>query len=917
MAASSPPLPPPSSLTDLATTLDAHSPSSTPSFLNHLLSPLLPPSLPAPNAPSPPSLPPIDSALQDLLTQLSLLSQDTASSLEQAIHEVGRTVPRLAYDLQFMRESASGLQASLSMVQDRVARQTDLSTPSATKPAKSPGVATAGESDAQRTHRALDKLTHLDTLKTRLESARDILREAESWSTLESELTSLLASREYAKAGHRLREASRSMVVFRNTPAEWEERKRLLVSLENELETAVGKALRDALGEGDVEGCRGFYEVFEDMEREEEFRGYYLKERGKAVVGEWKEAVLLESGEGVGEEDRGSRFASWLPRFYSTVLNTLTAEVDEIPLIFPPNLAPSVLATFVQTTFDALDPSFTARLSAAAEHHGAEALPEVIRAWKATEELGVAVQGLLDRMAFNTQGGTLSGGLEVDSPATATTPHAHSNGTPSPGIPAASPSPNTPLTSTSASAHSRSMSMARSSSHRASVSKRFSRAPAAASTPTPVGMEWETTLYEPFLDLQSGYASMERRYLDSLLASSASSALTPASKGKGKDAARALVERAGKILAHADDAVGRCAALTLGFGAVGLVSALEGYLSGFLERERTTMLELARSRGSGGGKPKADKDELDFEGLDYSTEDWGSFQVGLHVLEACREVSGKLGGFEGRLRGGVGRVGGVLKAAKGGEGWDGKTTTWGAVSLLQQSTLNSAELHQLVAKAAAPTTTPASLLPRSTSALEGFTRAAQLHLQSIILSPLLSSLSAYPTLSIWSKPDKAPRKGELQVPKFSLSPTDVISRVSEGLLDLLRVFEVWAGESGLAWSLRSLPFVEGLQLELPQGDAPPPPETVLSTWISSLALTLLSHLTSTTLPAITSLSTSGQAQLQTDLAYLGNAVRALDVEWEELGRWEAAVGMDEAGWRREREGDEVVKRVGRMRGWRV
>jgi len=103
-------------------------------------------------------------------------------------------------------------------------------------------------------------------------------------------------------------------------------------------------------------------------------------------------------------------------------------------------------------------------------------------------------------------------------------------------------------------------------------------------------------------------------------------------------------------------------------------------------------------------------------------------------------------------------------------------------------------------------------------------------------------------------------------------------------------------------------------------------ESVLSTWISSLSLTLLSHLTRSILPGIKVLSTPGAAQLNSDLGYLSNAVRALDVEWDELERWREAVGLDEEGWRerlrevrdgmngRDGEGEDVWRRVGGMRG---
>jgi hypothetical protein len=55
-------------------------------------------------------------------------------------------------------------------------------------------------------------------MKRHMEAAREVLREAESWSTLELEVTSLLGEQSYAKAAERFSEASESTVAFQNTP---------------------------------------------------------------------------------------------------------------------------------------------------------------------------------------------------------------------------------------------------------------------------------------------------------------------------------------------------------------------------------------------------------------------------------------------------------------------------------------------------------------------------------------------------------------------------------------------------------------------------------------------------------------------------------------------------------------------------
>ena len=847
------------SFSSLGSTLDSFH-HDVPGFINSLIT--LPPSAPG-APPSIPDLRPIEKTLNELSTRLSLLSQDTSSLLEQSIHDITRTVPRLTYDLQFMRESATSLQSSLSLVQTKVK-----------------GGDSQGESE---TFKSLDKLTGLDKLKNRMEMARDILREAESWSTLESEITSLIEQHDWSKAGIRLEEAGKSVVVFQSTPGEYESRRTLLVSLQNQLEGALAKALDECIDKGDVVAISKLRLVFDMIERRQEFKEYYFKAKRKSIVEEWDHAVILDSSTTtVVENVNPVKFNVFLPRFYASLLAALQVEKTQIPLIFPPSSAVNILSGFLQSTLEILDPSPLARLGSLVDHHGTGGLPEVIKAYKATEELALAVQGILDATAFNTQGGLVSGNTITSSP-----------------------------TSPAGSTMSPDLKLSRQSSRR-TMSRRFSRAPTLVEQPLSTSTEWGTTLYEPFLDLQSSYPSLERRYLSHQLRNEPSlSAVSTKS-----DASRALLDRATAAFGFADEAINRCLAFTHGYGAKGLLDALNGFFEDFMESQRDRVLVNDKAKS---GARKETKDELDFDGLDYSTEDWGSFQLGLHVLSACKEIRDRLIKFEYRLKEALSHTEQVSKIQPSSpESFTLQETTLGAIALLQQSPLNSAELHSLLSSY-----NSSSPLPVAKDALTSFTREAQLFLQNIILTPFQAQLKEYPTLAVWSQPDKAQKRGDLQVPTFSLSPTDTMTRISEGLLNLLRIFEVYAADDALAFSLETLPFVDTSSLvgspTTPGGSIGQ--ETVLSTWVSSLSLSLLSRMTKTTLRQIKQLSTGGSAQLASDLAYLSNAVRALDVEWEDLERWKEASGVEmEEEYRRKMRDMEkgeldIWTKVMQLRGW--
>ena len=58
--------------------------------------------------------------ITELATRLEVACQDTSSQLEQSIDDISRTVPRLTYDLQFLKESTLTLKLALFSLQTRL-----------------------------------------------------------------------------------------------------------------------------------------------------------------------------------------------------------------------------------------------------------------------------------------------------------------------------------------------------------------------------------------------------------------------------------------------------------------------------------------------------------------------------------------------------------------------------------------------------------------------------------------------------------------------------------------------------------------------------------------------------------------------------------------------------------------------------
>ncbi|KAK9897333.1 hypothetical protein P389DRAFT_55872 [Cystobasidium minutum MCA 4210] len=947
-------------------------------------------------------LPELDVKLARLLGVLEHACQDTSAQVERAIEEVSRTVPRLTFDLQLMRENVVLLRFTLDSIRKRSIEATAHS----------------------ETSQVMRRLKVLDTIKTRMEAARDVLREAEAWSTLESEVTALVQEQSYAKAAERLAEANKSMVVFQNSP-EYEQRRSLMVSLQNGLEAGLSASLVTAINARDTNACKNFYAIFGQIQRETEFRNYYFGSRRAHLLTDWQHARLsdcpsatTDSSETLAVTSRPTSpappvpFSSYLPNFYARLQNSLNEERTQIPSIFPDPL--DTLSAFLQSTVDSLVPSLPQRISDLSNSHGPRLLTELIKIYHSTEEFAIAVDRIFSRLSSSLAPPTPAGGLPSPT-------------TPQRGSISSEAQPNTPGGGPPSSALKR----VRRQSKAMSISRRHSRGGLSAfggvnhlngsasphgrmsiaETSEPV-RAWETSLFEPFLDWQAEYADLETRLLNheiarltagqdatAYLLSSASissddqdddnESTSSSSASQRKNVAKILLDQTLSVFTLAEEAMGRCMALTHGYGAAAYVEAVDMVFRNYLHKERDTLTRAIDVRTRRRRAPTAGGADRDGS-IEYSQEDWATFQLALRLLDASRTIWDRISALEAKVTTRLIDVAGLMKEAR----LDPLSqvvpgTCKGALVLLWQSTLNSASLNSLLDSIdqhhsnlqAGPAPT---LFTKARAASIDLTRASQSFLHNTILAPLIQALEKYPNLAVWSQPSDSRQENrgaafDLHIPTFSLSPSETITHVGEGLFNLPGLFEVYAEDDALGFSLDTLPGLDAetvrqLRKEHSQsagvgiGNAPLPSpqhvmnrhghrmsivgneflpsktaeqqqqqntqqqqpqrpspsishhssyslsspagttsgqeqqqterlsaELVISTWLSALTRSVLQHLVKEALPSIRYLSKHGEAQLASDLAYISNVAKALDVGLEELESWKLALeGGDKA-----------------------
>ena len=214
------------------------------------------------------------------------------------------------------------------------------------------------------------------------------------------------------------------------------------------------------------------------------------------------------------------------------------------------------------------------------------------------------------------------------------------------------------------------------------------------------------------------------------------------------------------VFSSAEDSLGRCQALTYGYGAVALVKALDKFFQAFIN---SWTIHLKPTPSS-----KASAEETRVVDIDYSQEDWDNFQNILHRLSSLRVFSDRLSIFEGKLWSYIASVAANHKSFQSDPTNHPMTPSRGLTQLMEQSPMFSAELLALLERGETPTgREPLSssgirqaqasihsaadpLLALTRAEVLSFAKACQVTLQDTILSPLQKYLSTYPTASFWT-----------------------------------------------------------------------------------------------------------------------------------------------------------------------
>jgi len=854
-----------------------------------------------------------------LVEKLQFLNQEISNRLERTVEDITKSMPRIITDLQVMQEDATKLKSGVSLVKSQL------------------------NDVEENTGKALDRLKYLDLVKTRMEASRDVLKEAENWNNLEQEASSIFASQDYQKASVKLMEAEKSLVIFQNTP-EYEERRKLLTELQNQLEATVSPQLVNALSQHDIGACQKFYQIFSQIGRKKEFSNYYYGSRKAPLVKMWQYALLTDihpsvpgaAGNAVGSGGSDSfnneqtsptspkspkhlqqqfqlqvpkKFVEFLQEFYDELFIILNQEHTWCGNVFPDTN--ETLMSLIENIFNSLKPSLSVRLAGLVEFYNEECLPEIINAWVVSESFGRQMEKVLFNPIQISSGMSSSAIGSVDGK----------------------------RTSASASVNGKSLS-------RANL------------------ITWGDVVFEPFSDYQHDYSEYEKNYLIMLLKKT----ITEKIKAGTLDLAKVMSETIEEVFMMAESGLNRCMKLTYGFGGIGLIEVLNFFFISFVKEYQTLLDQLRLDSGLDGsfvgkgflagssainkGGINSNNDYFDFDQDKLQQEDWSNFHIGLKLLATCRTTSERLSEFEQKVKNSLitikdlivhdslnedlewyERRSSVTSSLEGQNKKSAFTGTQSSLFLLRQSPLNSYNLNELITNIETN-----QILSPSAKALGIFIGLCQRYVFDSIFFPIARHLTNLPNMEVWNSVVEKVQSSpfNLQIPTFSLQPSEYITRIGEHLLTLPQQFEVYADDKSLAFSIKSLPYsdekliqendlIEDKKKGLIAKAERNPKETEIASitiasessivkeessvtqseeeeisteevthaWITSLARgTMYAILEKIFI--IPQLSTHGTQQLLTDLGYLTNVLSTLDISpIRELYKIVKVLEMDE------------------------
>lgn len=333
-----------------------------------------------------------------LLIKLENAGQQISNSIEKISNEVVKNIPRVLYDIENIRKDTRTMQENINRVRmDYRKFNTDSS-------------------------EVIQPMFLLDTIRLRMEETRKLLKEAENWSNLSSEMDEIFNNKEYERAATTLEDAQNSLAILKNS-ADYEEKRELLRKYLNRLEAELSPLLLQTIKSKNIQNLRKYQRIFKKIDREREFYNCYFRNVKQEILEYWmgfevkdseqQEVVVpvtpvtpkIDMDEKEMEENienanniliinstnpQNLNFAEWVPSYFEELYSIIVKEFNWSANIF--RQPGDVVCHLINESNKYLKPSFSERLESFKEDDKSHFIVSLINIYKTVENFAKTIE---------------------------------------------------------------------------------------------------------------------------------------------------------------------------------------------------------------------------------------------------------------------------------------------------------------------------------------------------------------------------------------------------------------------------------------------------------------------------------------------------------------------------------------------
>ncbi|KAL8588662.1 hypothetical protein ACOMHN_001979 [Nucella lapillus] len=295
----------------------------------------------------------LDQHATTMVMKLQMFIQEVNNVLEEASQQALQNLPRVTRELDAVKQESVLLRDQMRSVKQDI------------------------ENVEKNTAQSMQTLLTLDSIKSRMKTTADALKEADNWTTLSADMEDVFQSQDITKITEKLAGMQQSLQILVDTP-DYVEKCQHLEKLKNRLEALISPQLIAAFNAQSLEATQRFSQMFEDMDRLPQLYKYYHKCYKTQIVQSWRTI----------SETEGS-VAQHLTELYDLLLSTWHMQIMWTSAVFKEPVP--VIVDMLTDSLLTLDPPLSARFAADLQH-STDTLPALSQLKQISERFAKSIE---------------------------------------------------------------------------------------------------------------------------------------------------------------------------------------------------------------------------------------------------------------------------------------------------------------------------------------------------------------------------------------------------------------------------------------------------------------------------------------------------------------------------------------------